>query len=554
MCIHAEAQVQSPLGDPTGRPRQERFPVPEKEPAPPPSVEVPPPQVPTEVPAHPAVTAFIRQIKILGNTVFTDEQLNRVTAPYTNRRLSSEDIEALRIALTLFYVNQGYVNSGAIVPDQKVNEGVLTIQVIEGRLTKIEVEGNSLFQAGFFKDRIQPPPNAPLNIRRLQEQLQILQQDERIDTINANLRPGAKQGDAVLDVKVKEESPFRAYLEVNNYQPVNVGAEAIMLTLQHLSLTGHGDILSFGIGGSSGTWPRIETSYSLPINRHDGTLTFEYRKNDFSVVRAAFQDLDITSKSNAYSITYRQPIYRTVYSEVALGITGENINNKNFLDDIPFSFYPGVQDGKSVVTAIRTFQEWTYRTAHQFVALRSRLSLGIDALDATTNSHGLPDSRFFSWLFQGRWAFRHQPFNMQTLVRVDAQLTPDSLMPLEQMSIGGRYTVRGYVENQLVRDNGVSASIETRFPIVRNKPWASILDLCAFYDFGHSWNTDFPSPKPRTLDSVGLGLRWELSRPLNSHFHPQFELYWGIPLRNVDNEGGNVQEHGIHFRFLLMYW
>ena len=550
-----QAQAQSLLGDPTGRSRQERFPVPDRQPAPPPTLEATPPQpLPVTPVEHPSVTAFIKQIRIMGNTVFTDDQLSQVTNPYTNRRLTMEDIEALRMAITIFYVNQGYINSGAVIPDQEVIDGALMIQVIEGRLSKIELEGNSLFRAGYLRDRIQPPADAPLNIHKLQERLQKLQQDERIDTINANLRPGAKQGDGVLDVKVKEESFFRAYLDANNYQPVSVGAEAIMLTLQHLSLTGHGDILSLGIGGSSGTWPRIETSYSLPVNRYDGTLTFEYRKNDFSVVRAVFQDLDITSKSDVYGISFRQPVYRTVQNEIALGLTGEYLYNKNYLDDEPFSFYPGVQDGKSVVTAIRALQEWTYRTPRQFIALRSRLSFGIDALDATINSHNLPDSRFFSWLVQGRWSFRHQPFNMQTLVRVDAQLTPDSLLPLEQMSIGGRYTVRGYVENQLVRDNGVSASIETRFPVVRNKSWASILDLCAFYDFGHSWNTDFPSPKPRTLDSVGIGLRWELSRPWNSHFHPQLEFYWGIPLRTVDNEGGNVQEQGIHFRFLLMYW
>ena len=522
---------------------------------PPPRLEIPEPQPLPETPiVRPSVTAFIKQVKIVGNTVFTREQLSQVTASYINRELTSEDMEALRVAITVFYVNNGYINSGAIIPDQEIIDGVLTIQVIEGRLSRVDIEGNRLFREGYLRERIQLPDGVPLNLQKLQERLQILQQDERIDTVNANLKPGAKQGDAVLDVKVKEESPFRAYVDFNNYQPVNVGAEAIMLTLQHLSLTGNGDILSFGIGGSDGTWPRIEASYSIPVNRYNGALTFEYRKNDFSVVRSIFQDLDITSKSNVYGITFRQPVYRTVNSEIALGLTGEYLDNKNYLDDDPFSFYPGVENGKSVVTVIRAFQEWTYRTPRQFIGLRSRLSLGIDALDSTTNSHGLPDSRFFSWLVQGRWSFRHQPFNMHTLLRVDAQLTPDSLLPLEQMSIGGRYTVRGYLENQLVRDNGVSASIETRFPIVRNKPWATILDLCAFYDFGHSWNTDFPSPKPRTIDSVGIGIRWELSRPWNSHFHPQFELYWGIPLRTVDNEGGNLQEKGIGFRFLIIYW
>ena len=182
------------------------------------------------------------------------------------------------------------------------------------------------------------------------------------------------------------------------------------------------------------------------------------------------------------------------------------------------------------------------------------MSFGIHALESTINPHNLPDSRFFDWQVQGRWAFRHWPLNMETFVRVDAQLTPDSLLPVEQMAIGGRYTVRGYRESQLVRDNGVSASVETRFPLARNKPWASILDLCAFYDFGHAWNTDLPSPEPRTLDSVGLGIRWSLDRPWQTHLTPQLEFYWGIQLRNVETAGGDLQDSGIHFRFLLMYW
>ena len=547
--------AQGPIGQPTGRPSEEQLPIPEGQPAPAPRIQLPMPPPPAETPGiRPSVTAFITQVKIAGSTVFTAEELGRVTAPYTNRSLTSEDLEALRVAVTVFYVNHGYVNSGAVIPDQAITDGVLTLQIIEGRLTRIDVEGNRLFRSGYLRDRIELPAGTPLNIKKLQGKLQILQQDERIEVVNANVRPGSKPGEAVIDVKVKEADAFRAYFEYNNYQTPTVGAELGMLTLQHLSLTGNGDILSFGYGGSEGIDPRIETYYSFPFNRYDGTFTVYYQKNDFKVIEQPFKDLDIESRSDIVGVTVRQPVYRTVQNEVALGVTGERIYNRTYLLDEPFSFYPGVEDGRSVVTAIRFFQEWFHREASQFIALRSRFSFGISALESTINSNNLPDSRFFEWLVQGRWAFRHWPFNMETFVRVDAQLTPDSLLPVEQMAIGGRYTVRGYRESQLVRDNGVSASIETRFPLARNKPWASILDICAFYDFGHAWNTDLPSPEPRTLDSVGLGIRWALDRPWQTHFTPQFELYWGIPLRNVETAGGDLQDSGIHFRFLLMYW
>ena len=46
-----------------------------------------------------------------------------MTAPYKNRTLLTEDLERLRLALTLMYINKGYLTSGAIIPDQDVAGG-----------------------------------------------------------------------------------------------------------------------------------------------------------------------------------------------------------------------------------------------------------------------------------------------------------------------------------------------------------------------------------------------------------------------------------------------
>ena len=70
-----------------------------------------------------------------------------------NRELTSEDLETLRVALTLLYVNNGYVNSGAILPDQTVTEGVVTYQIIEGSLSAVDVEGNRWFRDSYFQKR-----------------------------------------------------------------------------------------------------------------------------------------------------------------------------------------------------------------------------------------------------------------------------------------------------------------------------------------------------------------------------------------------------------------
>ena len=470
-----------------------------------------------------------------------------------NRELSDTDLESLRLALTIFYINKGYINSGAIIPDQTIIDGIITIHIIEGKLTTIEVEGNKWFRDKYIQNRIRLGAGPPLNIYVLQERLQILQQDERIQKLNAELRPDVKRGDSVLKVKVQDEFPFKVFLESDNYQSPSVGAERGRITLTDLNLTGFGDVLTFTYGQSSGILPEIDASYTLPFTAYDTTLILRYRKNDFDVIEQPFKDLNIESKSDIASITLRQPFYRTLNHEFALALMGEYLRNKTYLDDEPFSFSPGVKDGKSVVSAIRFIQEYLYRDLIQVITIRSRLSLGIHALGATSNpGEEVPDGRFFAWLLQCQWARRFKLLDIQTIARVDLQVANKSLLPLEQISVGGRYSVRGYRENTLVRDNGFIASLESRIPVIRNYFLADFLEFCQFADFGSAWNRDLPTPKPRSIGSVGLGLRWGATFKYPVLLRPQFEIYWGVPLKHVDTPGNwNLQDSGIHFRFLL---
>jgi hemolysin activation/secretion protein len=551
-CVSSYAQ--GILGDPTGRSGEEPKPLPKELVPLPPPIQIPTPKLPEEkvIPFH-IPRVFVREIKITGNTVFSDETLKEVTAPYVNRELTDMDLESLRLALTIYYINKGYINSGAVIPDQNVIGGVLTLYIIEGKLTTIEVEGNKWFRPGYIQNRVRLGAGPPLNIYALQERLQILQQDERIQKLNAELRPDVRRGESVLKVQVQDENPFKIILECDNYQSPSVGAERGRITLAHLNLTGFGDVLSFTYGQSSGIFPEIDVSYTLPFTAYDTTLILRYRKNDFNVIEEPFKDLNIESKSDIASITLRHPFYRTVNHEFALALMGEYLRNKTFLDDEPFSFSPGVKDGKSVVSALRFIQEYFYRDLTQVIAIRSRLSLGIHVLGATSNpGEEVPDGRFFAWLFQFQWARRFKLLDIQTIARMDLQVANKSLLPLEQISVGGRYSVRGYRENTLVRDNGFIASLESRIPMIRNHFLADFLEFCQFADFGTAWNRDLPTPKPRSIGSVGLGLRWGATYRYPILWKPQFELYWGVPLKHVDTPGNwNLQDSGIHFRFIV---
>jgi len=501
----------------------------------------------------PRERVFVREIRVVGSTVFSPEELARVAAPYVNRELTAEDLEALRVALTLLYVNNGYINSGALLPDQAVTDGVVTYQIIEGRLINVEVEGNRWFRAGYFRRRLALGAGPPLNVNDLQQQLQLLLEDQRIRRLNAELKPGPQPGEGLLDVRVEERLPYRLFLEFNNYQSPAVGAERGLVTLEHQNLTGNGDILTLRYGKSEGVDPLLDFKYSLPLTARDTTVSLQYRKNTFAVVQKEFKDLDIESDSEIYTVTLRQPVYRTLSDEIALELIGERLSNETSLLGRPFSLSPGAQNGESVVTAIRAAQEWVHRTSSQVIAARSRFSVGIDALGSTLNNHDehIPDSRFFAWLGQFQWVRRLPVFDSQVIFRSDLQLSANPLLVLEQTAVGGRYSVRGYRENTLVRDNAFLTSLEARVPLIRNVPGADYVELAPFVDYGRAWETARLTPDPQDIASVGIGLRWAATVPFLFPLRPQLEVYWGHKLRDVKTSGGNLQDNGVHLQFVL---
>jgi hemolysin activation/secretion protein len=191
------------------------------------------------------------------------------------------------------------------------------------------------------------------------------------------------------------------------------------------------------------------------------------------------------------------------------------------------------------------------------IAARSRFSIGLHALGSTVHQDNTPDSQFFAWLGQFQWVRQLSAFERlgipetQLVFRSDVQLSNQPLLTLEQIALGGRYTVRGYTQNALVRDNAFLASVEARIPIVRNTRWADYLELAPFFDYGRGWNTGRTTEDPPDLSGIGIGLRWGLTIRSAIRLRPQFEIYWGHPLRNVQTSASAVQGNGLYFQILI---
>jgi len=526
-------------------------------PSPPPLPELPPtplppPALPPTAPPPvfreplPLLRVFVKEIRVIGSTVFTPEELAKVTAPYTNREITSEDLEALRQALTLHYVNRGYLTSGAVIPDQSVVEGVLRIEIIEGKLTKIEVEGNKWFRSFYFRNRIALGADPPLNVNRLQERLQLLQADARIERINAELRPGVARGESALNVRVAERSPFKAWIDFNNYQAPAVGPYQGLATVAHQNVFGLGDTLSVQYGQSEGIFPNLNVRYAVPVTAYDTTVSFDYRKLNFKVVEGQFEALDIRSKFNIYGLGVRQPIIRTVNQELALSLVGNYEVNNSSLLGAPFDFVPGTSGGQAIVSVLRFGQEYVHRTSNQVISAISRFSFGLPVMGATVNSSsGQASGEFFSWLGQAQYARQLPQSRVQFLARTDMQFTNHHLFLVEQIAVGGRYSVRGYREFTLVRDNAFLASGEIRIPVYTSSLGVDLVHLVPFVDYGESWNTGVSTPDPLWLASVGVGLNWNFWRG------SRFEVYWGQRLNHVPNPHDDLQDYGVHIGLVV---
>jgi hemolysin activation/secretion protein len=311
---------------------------------------------------------------------------------------------------------------------------------------------------------------------------------------------------------------------------------------------------------SEGSEVQLDASYILPLNARDVTLGLRYRRNVSTVIEEPFEPLDIKSLSEIFSVTLRAPLYRTLQREFALSVSGERLHSETTLAGEGFSFSEGPDNGKSTITALRFTAEWVDRTSNQVLALRSRFSFGLDAFGSTINpkmpddpetprnESAIPPGSFAAWLGQFQLGRRLDTRQIELLLRFDLQLTTEPLLALEQIAVGGRFSVRGYRENQLVRDNGALLSLESRIPLIRNRRWAEYIQVVPFVDVGWGWQTRGVTPSPDNLASVGLGLRWAAQWALPLPEQSEFEIFWGYKLRDVTTSGGNIQYHGLQLQ------
>lgn len=490
-------------------------------------------------------TVFVKKFEIVGSTVFTPEELAEVLKPYILRRLSFTEILAAQQAIDRLYLEGGYITSGTFLPPQKLEDGVVTIEVLEGTVEAINIEGLNRLNSGYVRSRLKIATAAPLNKDKLLNALELLQIDPLIENLAAELTAGTRPGSSILELNLQEADPFDLTLSFDNYRAPSVGTDRRSVRLTHRNLIGWGDRFSVGYLNTDGSNSLNDLNYSLPFNPYNGTLNFRFDYTDSEIITQPFASFDIESESTIYEFTYRQPLLQKPTVDVAIGLTFTRNNSVATLGGEPEQLSRGAEvDGETKVSVLRFFQEYTQRDASRVLALLSQFSLGIDVFGATINNSDLPDSKFLAWRGQAQY-LQVLNSNFSLLLRSDFQIADRSLLATEQFSLGGGLNVRGYSQNALLGDNGWFNSAEIRATILRTPQSQISLQLAPFVDFGKVWNSDDLELDTNTLVSTGIGLRLQISDYFASR------LDWGIPLVDLETEGDSLQEDGFYFSLEL---
>lgn len=546
-----------PSENPVPDPNRDRFlqPLPDPNFQPPeiPNLDRVPPEQP--LPEQPEAVLEVIEIQVEGSTVLAPEEIEAIVGPLEGRVLSLAQLREVGDTITEIYLERGYITSRAILPPQTVVDGVVKIEVLEGILGEIQIEGLKRLNPSYLKSRIRLGADKPLDTASLENQLRLLRANPLLENVEASLRASQKEGESILIVRVTEADPFDVSVNIDNYSPPSVGSERAGLTVVHRNLTGNGDLFvaSYNSAGliADGDSEVFDFIYNFPINAMNGTVQLRGAPNRNSITQAEFQEFDISGNTEVYEFSYRQPLVRTPIQEfaVSLGLSYQQSNTLVLGESFGFGAGRGEGDGTNTSTVIKFGQDYLRRDPRGAWALRSQFNLGVDLFDATIKSEPIPDGRFLSWQGQIQ-RIQRLSSNHLLIVQSDVQLSTTALLPSHQFVIGGGLSLRGYRQNARSGDNGIRFSIEDRITFERDDSGFPTIQFIPFIDAGAVWNNgDNPNneflPSQRFLVGVGLGILWQPVQQFN------VRLDYGIPLIDLSDRGTNAQDSGFYFSVIF---
>ena len=482
------------------------------------------------------------EIDLTGNTIFSDEELISVLN-LSKDKITLEELVEARKKIDLYYHQEGYVGSGSFIPPQEIVEGKLRLEIVEAVLSSISVKGTDGLSESYIKSQL-PSEGKPVNINEIAVAISRLKNHPLIKTISSELE-AESVGKNILLITVGEQSPFSASVGFNNSYSPSVGSFGGNTRLVHRNLLGIRDRLSLNLSKTDGL-TRWGTSYFLPFNNSDGGVAISYASAKSEVVEEELQNLGIEADYESFVLNFSQPFRVGKQEQITLAFAVERIESETFvLSDSSFAFTEGLPDGKSKLTVLQLSQSYSKTGDSSLFLIQSQFDVGLDLFETTETEVGI-DSRF--WLWNGRVQYLkalNEENDSLFLALLNVQLTPDQLLPVKQITMGGTAgSVRGLRPNLVVADSGVIGTVEISVPLIRTDSWGTF-SISPFIDGGTLWNNERETTGSSAFISTGLGLQYTIDNLLTAR------IDYAVPLVEADGYGETETEQNWSFYLLL---
>ena len=497
--------------------------------------------VPLPAPSSPAPTGACRDIhtiEIVNAGAMDEEDKKSILGPYLGKCLDVAAIEKLLGDITFFYIGRGEVTTRAYLPGQDLSHGMLKILVVEGRISDLKLEGSGVNIATAFPGL----KGKTLNLRDLEEGLDQLR---RLASNNPTLEleSGANPGDTIVVIRNEPARRWHISAGGDNYGSDSTGREQGFVTVGLDNLLGLNDYLTYTrrqsyLGGHSKGSRSNSVFFSVPHGRallSAGWSDSDYKSEYLAPLTATL--LSLTGDSETLFVRGDYAFYRDRLTRVSFNTTVTRKTTNNFVNGIKLNV-----SSRTISTVDAGFSV-TSRIGDAFVGGNIGVVRGLKVFNALEDADGLtshdPQAQFTK-LVLGASAmipFEIAGHGAGFASQISAQLADSALYSSDQISIGGIYSVRGFLDNSLGGDNG----FYTRNDLSLYQPLGVFWDAPAMLrpylavDVGHAQAKGLNAPDG-TFVGAGLGLGFAAG-PVSA------DIFAGRPLevpRNLPDEGFNV--------------
>lgn len=431
---------------------------------------------------------LVNALAFAGNTVFSERLLKRLTERFVDLQLNLYDLDRAADAVTRYYREHGYPIARAIVPAQKVEKGVVLIEVIEGRIAAINIIGNKRYGDDAILARLANLPRRELvTVEALEEGLLLLNDLPGLSA-RGTLQPGAEFGTTDLLVRA-EEKRHAGSLGLDNRGREEVGRYRLDAGFDLNNPLGLGDQLGLRLIESQQdllTYARV--SYGVPLTAGGLKLTSTYSQVDYRMA-GDFAALGIDGEVVTAEIALSYPVLRSRRRNIFLGLGWRNTVSS--------------QRALGVATRADHIKLMSASVLGSWVHEDSAATYAYAAVSGNgkSNPTGLAQDAQYAKFEIDVNHLRAASKTWDLYLRANLVVSHDALADTEKMSLGGPDSVRGYLSAELRGDNGYQGTIELRRQfMLANVP--GVFNL--FYDAGAARAKGFGGTD--SIRSAGLGV------------------------------------------------